>query len=362
MKKAELIYRKTDGLAPFAYTIVGNWLYFCDEETPGLFRYHFVTEECECVLRFNQDYVKSRFFKIIAYENKLWLLPLIYDKISCFNLDTEEIVYYSISEKIEEKAIPFLDMFFWKGEAFLVPYRNNRFLLKIDLFSHNIQEIELLSINLNMPEEPVCFVGAVQFQNKIFLAESLRSIIMSFDLDNGEVKIVYALKKQLEDSTVRRIDDKLYFFPMNNKKVVIYDITKEDFMEREYPIRNLPKDEICIIVVFNKEIWILANKQKKIYQMDSNLEIETEIDILNFNKEQKMVYASGIAFSDRFFWSGHGGNPLIQVKDGVAQILDVSKNKSFIEVYIDLVNRSDTSTERLSKSDIGKKIYNQILY
>ena len=52
--------------------------------------------------------------------------------------------YYDIPEKIEEETIPFGDMFFWKEKAYLVPRGNNRYLIKLDLLTHDMQEIQLL--------------------------------------------------------------------------------------------------------------------------------------------------------------------------------------------------------------------------
>ena len=77
MKRSELVYEKTNGLAPFSYTVVDKWLYFCDQYIPGLFRYHFEKELCECVAKIIAGY--NGIVSILSYSfSALGHIPFLY--------------------------------------------------------------------------------------------------------------------------------------------------------------------------------------------------------------------------------------------------------------------------------------------
>lgn len=355
MKRSELVYEKTNGLAPFSYTVVDKWLYFCDQYIPGLFRYHFEKEVCECVAKINRNYIKSHFYKFYSYKDVLWMLPFFKEKIACYNLITQEMLYYDIPEKIEEETIPFGDMFFWKEKAYLVPRGNNRYLIKLDLLTHDMQEIQLL--------EKAFFNGAVQFQQRICMIESSKGQILLFNIDSNEKKIINLGKYKVVNFYARGIGEKIYFLPIiirGDDNLLIYDINTECLIEEEYPIKNLPEGDVCIHVVFGKEIWVLANKQKKIYQINDNLEIMSEISILNFNEKKEKVYISGIEVSGHIFWNGYKGTPLIQVKNGITRMLDVSKEKKLFDGFIEMVKRDEDYVEKEDGFIIGQLIYKNI--
>ncbi len=362
MERLELFYEKTNGLAPFSYTVAGQWLYFCDQHVPGLFRYHFENRVCECVAKINKNYIKSHFYKFYTNRNILWMLPFLKEKIVSFDLITQEMAYYDIPPKIEEEIIPFIDMFFWKEKAYLAPRGNNRFLIQLDLLTHEMQEIELQETEKSKDE--YFFNGAVQFQQRIYMIESSKGQIVLFDVDDNKKEILSLGGHKAEGVLARSVGEKIYFFPImihGDESVLIYDINTGCFVEKEYPIKNLPEGDVCIHVVFGSEIWVLANKQKKIYKINDNLDIKSEISIRNFNEKMEEVYVSGMEFSERFFWNGHKGNPLIQVKDGNVEILDVSKNRTLLEIYIEMINESDGNKEKFDEFHIGKTIYNKTI-
>lgn len=361
MEQRELIYEKTKGLMPFAYTIAGEWLYFCDNHIPELFRYHFGTEKCECVARFNKKSIS--FHKIFFHRDELWLLPFLSREIACYNINTREIAYYNVPEGIEENAIPFINMAFFEEKAYLFPHGNNRFVLEFDLHTYQIKEIQLLEWNRD--NISIFFTNVVRFQNIIYLIESSKKQIILFDIRNKEVKKLTETNYQLENLNPEKIGNNICFFPVTifgNERLIIYDTAENHFIAKEYPIKNLPQGEICITVEFNGEFWILANKKGKIFRINSDLKIESEIQILNFNENKKKEYVSGIAFADCFFWNGfEDGTPLIQVKDGIAHILDVSKDQSILEIFIEMIKECDTNREKRNELDIGKTIYDSLL-
>lgn len=359
MEQKELIYKSTEGISPFAYTVVGEWLYFCDQDIKALFRYHFESEICERVIKFNSRYVNRNFYKIFAYGDELWLLPFSDGKIVCFNMKTEEIIYLDVPEKIEEKAIPFIDMFFWRKKAYIAPHGNNRFLVEVDLEAHHIQEVEILKGN--QKDDIVFFQGAVQFRDRIYLAESGRNKLVVFDIGDNRVKIIDVESYRLEGLSPKKIENEIWLFPMNDSRnLLIYNVDTDSFREKEYPVKNLPKEEVCLHMPYNKAIWILANKQKKIYRINSNLKIESEVSISDFNKDEGIVYVSGAAVGYQFFWHGHSGTPLIHVKNNTIQMLDVSKNIKIENVYLEMLEKRKVYRNISDRSNIGKRIYNVV--
>lgn len=355
----ELIYEKTKGLTPFAYAVADEWLYFCDMHIPELFRYHFKTGKYECIARFNKNSLS--FHKMLFYGDELWLLPFLSGEIICFNINTRDIAYYNVPKRIEEKIIPFINMSFFEKKAYLFPHGNNRFLLRIDLCTYQVEEVQLLE----SPREAVFFTGAIRIHDKIYMIESAGNRIILFDIRNKKAKIILKTNHTLENLQPEKIGDNIYFFPITidgNEKIITYDTEENCFVEKEYPIKNLPHGEVCITVTFNEEIWILANKQKKIFRINTDLEIKSEIEILNFNEDKKEVYVSGAVFENCFFWNGfEGGTPLIQVKDGTAQILDVTENQSVLEVFIEMIKERGIYEEKYNELNIGKKIYENML-
>lgn len=360
MEQTELIYEKTKGLTPFVYTVVNKWLYFCDMHIPQLFRYHFETGEYECVARFNKNSLS--FHKIFFYRNELWLLPFLNKEIVCFDINTRKITYYNVPKRIEEKSIPFTNMFFIEEKAYLFPHGKNRFLLTIDLCTYQIEEVQLLK---SYQREPVFFTGSIRVQDKIYMIDSSGKRIILYDIRNKEVKSIQETNHLLDNLQPEKIGHNIYFFPIiigGNEKILTYDTEENCFIKKEYPIKNLLQGEVCITVTFNGEIWILANRQKKIFRINSDLEIKSEIEILNFNEDKKEIYISGVAFEDCFFWNGfEDGTPLVQVKDGVAKILDVCKNQSILEIFIEMIKDCGTHEEKRNKFNIGKTIYDNVL-
>lgn len=361
MEYSELIYKKIKGAAPFAYVMADGWLYFCDSDLPGLFRYHFEREVCEGVTLFDNKYVNKNFFKLVVYEDELWMLPFLDGKIVCYNMQTQEINYYSVPKDIIETRIPFIDMVFCEKKAFILPHGNNNFLIQVNIRTHQMEKLEL--IKTKNKNDEVFFSGAVQAGNAIYLAEEKSNFLILFNTDNGELEIVRANGFTLKDITLGVIGDKIYFFPWDvTRKLVIYHITKNTFYEEEYPIKNLPQGEECVVITYEGGFWILANKKKEIYRLDQGLEIRSVISILNFNKEEKIVYISGVVSEDRFFLHGHKGTPLIEVKDGVARIRDVSRDKSSLELYIELLNSDyEKCKHRVIESGVGQLIYENIM-
>lgn len=355
MEFSELIYEKTNGISPFAYEIVDEWLYFCDLKLPGLFRYHFEKRICECVTQFNTKYVNTNFFKIIGYEDELWMLPFLDGKIVCFNIQTQEIFYYNVPESIEEKRIPFIDIIFNAGKALIFPHGNNRYVIKVDLTTRQMEEIELIKNKNGM----VLFSGAIRVGSKVYLAESSRNILIVFNLNTDEMNIIDASRYDLNNRTIKVIENRIYFFPWNVKEnVILFDFDKEFFTERMYPIESLPQGEECAIIVNDKKIWILANKKRKIYCLSSNFKIESTVSILNFNENKKNMYISGWEVSGRAFWHGHNMAPLIQVKDGIVQIIDVSEGKNILELYIEMINKiCDVCCNDFYRLSIGKIVF-----
>lgn len=361
MDQTELVYKSTEGLAPFAYVVVDQWLYFCDQIWPALFRYNFETEKCECVIKFEKDCIHDNFFKILAHENELWLLPFLDGKIICFHMDSNIIDYYDISPNIEEKAIPFMDMFFSEKEAYIAPHGNNRYIIRVDLMTHDMQEIKL--VEETQYDNVLFFSGAIQFGKQIYLAETSLNILLVFNIDNCNIKIIYINEYSLKDLALKGIKNKIYFFPIyinGNERLLVYDVNTNSCIEKEFSIKNLPYGDVCIALAFDDNIWVLANKKKRIYQMNLKLEIESEISILNFNEEEKMIYVSGFSFSDRFFWNGCIGTSLIQVKDNMIQILDVNKDKNILGMYIDMIGKSSRGRIESKELDTGRLIYESI--
>lgn len=359
MKQTELYYKETNGLAPFAYIVISQWMYFCDQCTPALFRYHFKTKICECVAVFNEKYVNTNFYKILAYENELWLLPFLDGKIICFDMVTYKVSYYDIPEEVEEKTIPFFDMVFNNDSGYITPYGNNRYLIKMDLATHKIQPIELVKIK--QASEQSFFRGTIFFQNKIYLVDTDNGFIIVYDINCKK-----AIEKSFQPfphTYPKRINDKIYFFPVTMgkyKNILVYHISKEEFYEKEFPIKSIIEDDVGITEIFNEKIWILVNKQKKIYRLNQDLKIELEISITNFNEEEKTIYVSSTAFENMFFWHGHTGTPLIQVDDESIKVLDVCENTNELEIYIKMISRYSKLKEKNSKFEIGKLIYERV--
>ncbi len=360
MKYSKLYYERTKGLAPFAYTVVDEWLYFCDQCVPGLFRYHFEEKKTELVTVFNSKYVRQNFYKIVCFQDELWLLPFLDGRIISFNMATNNVCYHEVPSEIKEKVIPFTDMVFRGERAYLIPHGNNRFLIEMNLLTH---EMKMLSL-FESEKKTIFISGAVHISNQIFLVESVDNELILFDLDKKKKVRICAINAQLNNFLMRKLDDQIYFFPITINgcdKLLIYDINKNCLMEKKYPIESLFPGEVCITAVLKKSIWILANKQKKIYQINQMLEIESEIDILNFNDSFEEIYVSGIAFIDYLFWNGHRGTPLIQVKDDAIQILDTGKDKSIFETYLEIINNSSMDKEEMKKTNLGKSIYEAMI-
>ena len=330
MVQTELVYRQTHGLTPFSYTVVNNvWLYFFDEHMPALFRYNMETEICECIAVFDKNCMKSNFYKMFAWGDDLWILPLFKDKIVCFNVQTQDVTYYEISERIEEENMPFVDMYFFEKKGYIIPHGKNRYLLEIDLTSH---KIELLEADKKIKQ--VFFEGAVEINNKIYLEDSLNNTFVVYD--NNFTRVINVKGYPLRNKFPKRVENKIYLFPIHisgDEEVLIYDIDTNEFTKKDYPIKELPHGEVCITETLGKEIWILANKKKRIYRLDSSLEIISDISIVNFNKNEKIVYISGRTFANCSFWNGNAGTPLIQIKDGTVQLLDIKKD--ILEIYIE---------------------------
>lgn len=360
MNQTELIYKKTKGLSPFAYTVVGEWLYFCDEHIKALFRYHLKKEVCEYVVKFDGRYVNQNFYKMCAYREELWMLPFSDGKIICFNIRREELSYYSIPEKIKEKRIPFADMFFGEEKGYIVPRGNNRFLIKVDLKTYHMREIELLKAKRE--DGLASFLGAVQIHNSIYLAESIENILIKFDTDTDDLEVIDIENCKLEGLSPKAFEDEIWFVPVNSEKnIVTYDVNSNDFSEKEYPVKGLPENEVCLFMIYNKEIWILANKKKKIYRVNRDMCIESEITISNFNEKNEAVYIFGVVLDDRFFWHGHSGTPLIYVKNKDVGILDVGKGQTLLSSYLEVVNKgTDKRDVKASGLSVGRQIYYQL--
>ncbi len=362
MGQKELVYKKTKGLAPFAYTVVDQWLYFCDQQTPGLFRYNFETEEYECVAKFNINYVKMNFYKILSYKEELWLLPFLDGKIVCFNINSGKMEYYDIPNTIEEKAIPFFDIIFMEERAYILPHGRNRFLIEMSLLDHSMRSIELLKVN---PGEKKSFIsGAVQIGNQLYLSECSKDILIIYHIINNNIVVVDAKGYHLENLFPIHIENKIYFLPIvinKEEKLLIYDINADCFEQKEYPIKSLPEREICIAVGFKEKLWILANSRKKVFRLNKNLDIEEEIAILSFNEEGKKVYVSATVFDNCFFWHGHDGTPLLEMKDDIVQILDIRDDKNILDIYIEMIDKCDKYKSKQNKGNIGKAIYNKVI-
>lgn len=356
MKQTELVYEQTNGLVPFVYTLAGEWMYFCDMHIPQLFRYHLKKEKCECIVRFHRN--DMNFYKIISHGDELWMLPFLDGEIVCFHIISREISYYEIPKEIKEKVIPFADMIFGEEEAYIFPHGNNRFLVEVDLQTHQMNTVELLKNGQD--NDRLFFTGALQFQDKIYLTESFGNRFVLYDVKSKEAAILNN-RYLLDNFWPKRIGRKIYFFPITiteNKGLLIYDIDTNHFAEKENPLKNLLPGDVCITVASDEEIWILANKQKKLYGLDLNLEMKSEISILNFNEAEKDVYVSGAAFEERLFFNGfENGSPLIQVKDGVATMLDVGREQTLLQVYIDMVNKGNAHERKFNEINVGKSIY-----
>ncbi len=356
MKQKELIYKKTQGLSPFAYAVVGEWLYFCDQCIKALFRYHFNKEKCEFVVKFEDKSVNQNFYKICAYEEELWMLPFSDGKIVCFNRRNEKLSYYDIPEVIKEKRIPFIDIFFWREKAYIVPHGNNRYLIVIDLETRNMSEIKLM--REKQEKCLVAFLGAVQINNHIFLAESTENILIKFDVDNNDINIMNIKGYELEGAYPKFFENEIWFVPVNSKKnILLFNEKFNCFKEKEYPIKGLAENEVCLFMICENTMWFLANKNKKIYRLNRNMKIEEEITISNFNEDEKILYISGMLFNNQFFWHGHTGTPLIWVKDDDVRILDVGKGKRLLEVYLETLIKRNIYKNTFGKLKIGEHIY-----
>ena len=94
---------------------------------------------------------------------------------------------------------------------------------------------------------------------------------------------------------------------------------------------------------------------------NKNLDIEEEIAILSFNEEGKKVYVSATVFDNCFFWHGHDGTPLLEMKDDIVQILDIRDDKNILDIYIEMIDKCDKYKSKQNKGNIGKAIYNKVI-
>lgn len=357
-----------EGLSPYSYVIAGEWLYFCNQYMPALFRYHIEKHNCEYVTGFDRNFVNTNFVNInfirmYAYKNEIWMLPFLDGKIVCYNTDTEQAAYYDIPNEVEEKQNPFIAMFFWKQRAYVTPYRRNRYILIVDLQTHDITKMEL--INKGCQEEKLDFGYALQYGDKIYLTENSKNRLLSFCLEDHKVSMIAAGNYLIEGAVLKLSDNKIWFFPVifdQERELVIYDILERRFSGREYPIKKLSQGEICVTAVSGQKFWILANKKRKIYRIGKNLEIEAEIRIVNCDPDHAMIYCSVSEFADRFYWGGYlEDTPLIEVKDGKVRLVNFWEKKNVLEVYFDMLKKSDVCMDKREESNIGKRIYDNML-
>lgn len=362
MERTELVYKKAKGISPFSYVVVGEWLYFCNYFLPILFRYHFKEQRTERVAMFDKGWLNQSSIRIYNYQDELWLLPFMASNIICFHINTREVEYYDIPLEIKSKAFPFVGMFFGGGKAYIVPHGNNRILLEIDLQTHAILEVCLLENK--QKNEDMRFNGVVRYHNDLYLAEISKNNLVSFNLNNREIKHIHLAGQKLDELLPIEIGGNIYFFPVTikgNENLLMYDINTNEWMRKEYPIKSLSKGEVCINVAWNEEIWILANKKRKIYRINKDLEIISEVSILNFNEKERSVYISGMSFDSRLFFGGYDEAPLIQVKDGDIHILDICVNKTSLEIYIEIIGQCDICKDIFEKANVGKSIYRNLL-
>ena len=360
MNQTELIYKQTRGFSPFAYTMINEWLYFCDQHVPCLFRYNLEKKTCECVAEFCFQCMNKNIFKILAYKDELWFLPFRGNNIVRFDLNKKFFLKDNILKKIRGEYIPFCDIYFEKENAFIIPFGDNPFLIKVDLTTYKRSEIDLVgdeykSNNIN-------FSGAVRLQNKIYILECGRNFLIIYDVESGGVKTVNPKDYNLRDTfPVKAKENSIYFFPSNvNENVVIYDTENYNFSEKKFPINNFSSGEIYLVSAINEEVWIFANKKARIYLLNQDFKIRKEIAVLNFNVTDKTIYVSGMEFEDRFFWHGHAGSPLIQVKNSNVEIVEVYEDKNIIEIYFEVLHKCKNGAV-VKKMGIGKQIHKKLI-
>lgn len=361
MDQAEIVYKETKGFSPFAYTMVNKWLYFCDQNMPYLFRYHLEKKICECVAGFNDYHLGMQFFKMVFYGEELWLLPFRDNKIIRFNINKKNFLNYDVLKENIKLDIPFYDVIFYKEKAFIIPFSANPFLVKVDLVTYEMIKIEL--VGLNHKSENINFLGAVRFREKIYMLESINNLLVSYNIESGEIEVINSIEYNLKDTfPIKGIGNNIYFFPLDiNRSVIIYNIDYSSFYEKEFPIKNFPSKEIYLVSVLDDNIWIFANKKAKIYLLDQEMEIKKEISVLNFNANDKTMYVSGMEFTDRFFWHGHARSPLIQVMNNHIEILDIYKNKKILEIYLQIINEDMKYKKEMNVTRVGEEIYKDII-
>lgn len=192
--------------------------YFVYMSEPFLCKMDRETLKCELLYLFDEKDLQERLYrKIVPYQNKLFLIPFISDKIAIYDITTHNVKFIPLNEDYVDVR--------WQQTLVSSKFEDalvkDQFLYMVPHSYHAI--IKLNMETLEMDEIPLGVKGTERFcyccgsgciaENKVLFPVRSEGSLCIFDVDTFETARVYPSGVQKKYTNIFYIDNKVWLIP-----------------------------------------------------------------------------------------------------------------------------------------------------
>jgi hypothetical protein len=314
---------------------------------PVLYKINIKTNKVECVAKFLiEDECTFLYEKIIAMDDKLYLMPRRAKHMAVYNICTADIEYFEVTDMNRDSAFGHIRAY--KNKIYLFPASENAIVI-VDVSSKTIERINIrneIFSKYNYDDETLLFICGASLDNKVYLPLYRKGIIVVFNCDDNKINYI---KMGTDIEGIRTIS-------VDNESIIFSDLSGSIW-------------KFCFI---NSVLIQLMSSRKKespfitqINYKNCYFFIPAENDpIISYNKQKKCFISIHVDYTcrDEIKYMGMAKYAGAVFEDNKIYILPRMGNEfPVIDVKILQVHYIDTCVSSQETRDILVSIYKEKL-
>lgn len=349
----------------YAGAIIGDFLYYSNWNSKGLFRVDLQSDEVEIVDVFESSNTGKLYNFAVPFENQVWFIPCaLEERIAIYDVNKGNLEYLSLpkAKRLGQYEL-FKDYYIVGRNVWLIPYSYDA-VLKINVDDKKMTRLDDKKVDVAMGGLPQ-FIKSCKYEEKIFLCPWGYDKVGVVNTDTLEIN---ELDRNIPQRTFRNIltiNDKLYLIPFDiSSGLLEYNLRTQEWLSIE-PGGNLEGEYIAVFYDEKSQKLVLFPYTGHEMLL---LDVDTwKSDVISINIDGKEItenpYWCEVRKMGNQVWviaEGRGISELIYKGMDNIEIFDPLFSKDMIIREIEMILNQDKRPIS-SKRNVGASIYEAVL-
>ena len=282
---------KEEIVATEAIIKIKETYYFVPFNDKRLYKMDENLQNLTCLKGFDEKRENGLYIGIAYYEDRLFFIPKMAEKIAVFNLKTEEIKYITFKndEKTNSKFSKFLNYHVEERYLYLIPYDYSE-IVKLNMDSGCIQKIKIGK----KTARKICAGTSARIDGQIYIPCEEEKIIYQYNMRNDEV-IECERVKNRKYRFVFAQGTKMYFIPYEMKEHILIWETDGDCIREMEITADIEECEFTHGIIYKGKLYLTSTYQKNNIWIDLHTEeMGTWLVLGNETPEYQYKYLSNM--------------------------------------------------------------------